>query len=173
MSPRYAIGEEEKTYHDHCQKNTDGAKYGLGWCRTRDLLRKVHGLDGCIQQGESALPTFLLFGTFCVHGRRSWWLRENGEAHSLRGKTRALAQTRGHFVVIRLVPKEPFDEGKAVLVVVIFEQAAVGFSARSTGHPRSLSTNTHCAPALPLVIYCTATKAQEMRKIRMFCWPCR
>ena len=155
MSPGCTIGEDERTYHDHRQKNTDGAKYGLGWCRTRDLLRKVHSLDSRIQQGESALPTFLLFGTFCVHGRRSWWLREKGEAHSLCGKTRALvllAQTRGHFIVIRLIPKEPFDEGKAVFVVVTFEQAAIGFSVRSTGHRRSFSILTALPPYLSLYI---------------------
>ena len=47
MSLECAIGRE-KTYRDHCQKNADGAKYGLGWCRARDLLREIRGLDGDI-----------------------------------------------------------------------------------------------------------------------------
>ena len=62
-------------------------------------------------------------------------MRENGEAHSLCGKTRALAQTRGHFVVIRLISKESFDEGKVVFAVVTLEQAAVGFRLSAYDRP--------------------------------------
>ena len=72
MNLRCTIGEEEKAHHDHCWKNTDGAKYGLGWCRTRGLLREVYGLNGRIQQGESVVLTLLSFGTFRIHGWRSW-----------------------------------------------------------------------------------------------------
>ena len=35
-----------RTYPDHGEQDADGAKNSLGWCETRDLLRKIHGFDG-------------------------------------------------------------------------------------------------------------------------------
>ena len=61
------IGGAGETYPDHRQKNTDGTKNGLCWCRAGDLLRKVHCLDGHIQQGEGIALTFLSLG-IRIHG---------------------------------------------------------------------------------------------------------
>ena len=41
---------------DHCEKNADGAKDGLGWWEARGLLRDIQGFDGHIQCGEDAVP---------------------------------------------------------------------------------------------------------------------
>ena len=43
------IGEGEGTYPNHCQKNADGGKNGLGRCRVQGLLGDIHGLDGRVQ----------------------------------------------------------------------------------------------------------------------------
>ena len=94
-------------HFDHCQENTGGAKNCLGWGHTRDLLGEVQGFDGDIQQSEGILLTFLSFGAFRIHGRRSWYLRENGVAHRL---CRTLIWVGGHSMVSRLVQTEPFDE---------------------------------------------------------------
>ena len=63
------IGDKERAYPDHREKSTDRTKNGLGWCRARDLLRKVQGLDGYIQQGERVFSAFLL--GICIHGREN------------------------------------------------------------------------------------------------------
>ena len=58
-------------YPDHRQKDTDGAKNGLGWYHARVLLRVIHGLDCFIQQEERIILTFILPGVR-IHGRGSW-----------------------------------------------------------------------------------------------------
>ena len=35
-----------RTYPDHGEQDTDGAKNSLRWCDARDLLREIHGLYG-------------------------------------------------------------------------------------------------------------------------------
>jgi hypothetical protein len=72
--------DKGETHSDHNEDSTDGTKYGLGWCRARDLLREIHGLDGHVQQRESAVPTSL--GIF-IHGRKWREERENGVAGRL------------------------------------------------------------------------------------------
>ena len=56
------------TYPDRLQKDADGTKDGLGWCRARELLREIRDLDDRIQQGEGIVLTFLL-PELWIHGR--------------------------------------------------------------------------------------------------------
>jgi hypothetical protein len=72
--------DKGEIHSDHNENSTDGTKNGLGWCRARDLLREIHGLDGHIQQRESTVPSSL--GIF-IHGRKSRGERENGVADRL------------------------------------------------------------------------------------------
>ena len=44
--------EERETYPDRYKKDVDRAKDDLGWCDTRDLLRKIQDFDGCVQSWE-------------------------------------------------------------------------------------------------------------------------
>jgi len=73
----YPVAEEE-TYSDHCEKDADGAKSGLSWCDVRDLLRKIHDVDGHIQRGESSLP-ILGLGFGCHRRSARWWWGSGAE----------------------------------------------------------------------------------------------
>ena len=56
MNLECLIAEVEKETHlDHREKDADGAKNGLGWCDTRDLLREIQGIDGHVQCGEDTV----------------------------------------------------------------------------------------------------------------------
>ena len=103
---RSVTGKEEKTYLDHCQENTGGAKNGLGWGCTRGLLGEIQGFDSHIQQSEGILLTFLSFGTLRIHGRRWWYLREKGCGAQAVQNPNIGGQPFGS----RLVQTEPFDE---------------------------------------------------------------
>ena len=50
-----------KTYPDHRQDGTDGAKYSIGWRDARDLLREIEGFDGHIQCGDDTVPPLWSF----------------------------------------------------------------------------------------------------------------
>jgi len=61
----------EETHLDHCEQDVDGAKNGLGWRDTRDLLREIDAIDGRVQQGDNVLPLL-------------WWLGRGGHGRNSR-----------------------------------------------------------------------------------------
>ena len=78
VSQEWIIGEEEDTYPNHRQNNADRAKNGPGRCGAHRFLRKIHGLDGRVQQGEGIILTLGIR----VHGESviAWGERRGAQA---------------------------------------------------------------------------------------------
>ena len=93
MSLEQILGEGEKRYPYHCEKNADRTKNYLGRCHARGILGKIHGLDGHIQHGKGIILTFLSLGVR-FHRRDSKWLRANSVGQA----ERTLTQMGGHSV---------------------------------------------------------------------------
>jgi len=63
VNPEHLVVEEERTYSDHREEDTDGAENGLGGCDAGDLLREIRGFNGYVQCGESPVAALRLLGS--------------------------------------------------------------------------------------------------------------
>ena len=106
------MAKKDSTYPDHCEEDTDGAKNGLDWCDTRDLLCEIEEFDGQIQRGESTIPPLLSLG-LSIHGTIEVGAvaRERCEMWAAEKNSNPNGDSRSCYLVIgRLAQTESFDE---------------------------------------------------------------